>query len=188
MKLCYVAGLRAYDISDRELQRGPSLTWTISDSWKSARLAGRTDGRAASQRNAAQVEAQQVLSSWSDSRRALACIPPVLYVPKGIVQHGIFYFIYLFFCGLVLVGRSLRCMKQCVWEFYRSGNIHLNARTELCTGGTQWSDVISSALSVCTFPLSSLRHFHFHITQRGVLNLKQSSVLLQQCRDLCSWS
>lgn len=56
---------------------------------------------------------------------------------KGIAQHGIFLF--FFFSGLLLVGsaaaavRALPCIKQCVWEFSGSDNIHLNARTELCT-------------------------------------------------------
>lgn len=88
-----------------------------------------------------------------------------------IAQHGIF-FSFFFLVGWCLVGALLllwglhRVWNNVCGSFYGSDNSHLNAGP--ISALKQWSDVISSALSVCTFPLCSLRHFHFiHITEAG---------------------
>lgn len=55
--------------------------------------------------------------------------------------------------GSAAAVRDLSGMKHCVWESYRSDNIHLNARTRAAL--RRWSDAVGSTLSAPYF------HFEF---------------------------
>lgn len=86
-----------------------------------------------------------------------------------------------------VAARALSCMKQCVWEFYRSDNIHLDARSKLCTEAMikcyRFSPVCLYSSTLFTETLSFYPHHTWgHFVSKTVIGS------VEKCRDLCRWS